>query len=238
MLSSSARGRHGPAFPRARARRVACRARGRARAGTCRGAASSEMRTSTATAPAAARRTNSPAIAITSTSSTVLSRMRVGRLEREEPREARERQGAEHRREREREHGEPRGERQRAAGPELAACHGPCALDRVQPIGRDVAHVVHEVGGARCGAVRDEGRHRRAPAAGVAELGGEDDPREQEEVLRPLPRPQRDDRRRKRRPPRGKLDDRRGQRFRHAGKSKRRARGARAGTGFPDRART
>ena len=62
------------------------------------------------------------------------------------------------------------------------------------PVGVDVAEVVDEVGGARRRAVRDERGHRLEPAGRVAELGREDDPGEEEQVLQPLPRPQRDER--------------------------------------------
>jgi len=54
-----------------------------------------------------------------------------------------------------------------------------------------VAQVVDQVGSARERAVGAEGRKRLAPADGVAELRREDDPGEDEQVLRPLPRPQR-----------------------------------------------
>ena len=160
-----------------------------------------EIRTSTAMAPAEARRTKSPAITSTSTSSIALrpseyapwSAMKDQARERGRPERCRQPESG--RRE--------RGcQRERSIRGELAARHGPKALDRVEPVGVGVADVVDEVRSARRRAVRDEGGDRRDPAARIAELSGEDDPREQEEVLRPLARAQRDEHRDERCTPR------------------------------------
>src|SRR4051794_37388504 len=64
---------------------------------------------------------------------------------------------------------------------------------------RRVADVVHEVARTRRSAVRDEGGERLDPPTEIAELCGEDDAREEEQVLRPLAGPQRHERRAKRR---------------------------------------
>ena len=64
----------------------------------------------------------------------------------------------------------------------------------MQAVVRRVADVVDEVARARGGAVRGEGGERLAPASWIAELRREDDPGEEEQVLRPLPRAQRDER--------------------------------------------
>ena len=134
---------------------------------------------------------------------------RVRGLEDRERDHARERRGAERRTEGQRERAEGRCERKRRPGRELAARDRTAALDRVQAVGGNVAHVVDEVGGARRRAVRDERGDRRHPPARVAELRGEHDPREQEEVLRPLSRPERSERRDDGRSPARELDDRR-----------------------------
>ena len=64
----------------------------------------------------------------------------------------------------------------------------------MRAVGLPVEHVVDQVGGARGGAVGDEGRRRLQPAVGVPELRGEDDAGEDEQVLRPLLRPHGDER--------------------------------------------
>ena len=140
---------------------------------------------------------------------------RVRGLEDREREHARERRGAERRTEGQRERAEGRCERERRPGRELAARDRTPALDRMQAVGGDVAHVVDEVGGARRRAVRDERGDRRHPPARVAELRGEHDPREQEEVLRPLARPERSEGRDDGRPPAWELEDRRVGGFHH-----------------------
>src|SRR3954449_613995 len=77
------------------------------------------------------------------------------------------------------------------------------------PVGVDVAKIVDEVGGARCGAVGDERGYRLEPAGPGAELGREDDAGEEEQVLQPLPRPQCDERGPQRWAPSRKLGHRR-----------------------------
>ena len=52
-----------------------------------------------------------------------------------------------------------------------------------------VADIVDEVRGGRCGAVRGEGADRLEPPGRVTELRREEEPGEQEQVLRPLTRP-------------------------------------------------
>ena len=101
----------------------------------------------------------------------------------------------------------------------LAARDRPRALDRMHAVVRRVADVVDEVARARRRAVRGEGGERLAPAGEVAELRREDDPGEEEQVLRPLPRPQRDERRAQPASARrGRLVDRCGLGQHHAGR--------------------
>ncbi len=140
---------------------------------------------------------------------------RVRGLQCPEADHARDGRRAQSRRERQGEHRERGGQRERVPDPELPARDRAEALDRVQPVRFDVADVVDEVRGARGRAVRDERGEGGAPAAGVAELRREHDPREQQEVLRPLPRPQRDECRDRGRPPSGELEDRRLSRLAH-----------------------
>ena len=114
--------------------------------------------------------------------------------------------------------GDPRqcsSDEERGPRGELPAGDGTGALDRVEPVGRGVTDVVDEVGGARRGAVGDEGGDGGDPAAGVAQLGSEDDPGEEEQVLRPLPRPQRDECGHGRRAPHRQLHDPRAHRLVH-----------------------
>src|SRR5439155_13182434 len=85
---------------------------------------------------------------------------------------------------------------------ELPTRDGTKALQGVSPIVLGVAHVVDEVRGARSRAVGDEGGSRLHPADRVAQLGGKDEPREEEQVLRPLPRATGGNRSAKRRSPR------------------------------------
>src|SRR5262249_26460515 len=66
---------------------------------------------------------------------------------------------------------------------------------------------VLQVCGARRGAVRAEAGDGLEPAHGVAELSGEEDAREEQEVLAPLARAQRDERGAERAPPRRKRND-------------------------------
>ena len=146
-----------------------------------------EIRTSTATAPAAARTTNNAAIAKMSTSTTCFSDRvyaawsatnDASRAKEAEPKRDDERTGddGEHPREQQR----SRGRARRARRPAAASWDGAVTLD--------VAYVVDEVRGARCRAVGAEARDRLHPADSVAELRGEDDAREDEQVLRPLVR--------------------------------------------------
>ena len=65
----------------------------------------------------------------------------------------------------------------------------------MQAVVLSVAHVVHEVGGARGRAVGDERRRGLDPAQRVPDLRREDEPGEEQQVLRPLARPHRDERR-------------------------------------------
>src|SRR5919199_2448434 len=81
-------------------------------------------------------------------------------------------------------------QRERGALAQLAARNRSRALDRVRAVERRVADVVDEVGGAGGGTVARESREGVRPSPGVTELRGEDDSREEQEVLRPLPRPQ------------------------------------------------
>src|SRR5439155_9901688 len=81
---------------------------------------------------------------------------------------------------------------------------------------RRVPDVVHEVARARRRAVGGEGGERFTPPAEIAELGGEDDPRKEEQVLRPLSWPQRDEHSAKSRPRARELVDRCGLGYRHA----------------------
>src|SRR5439155_10342210 len=67
-------------------------------------------------------------------------------------------------------------------------------LHRMPAVVLHVAHVVQEVGRARRRAVAGEYRERIEPAPAVAELRREDDPGEEEQVLRPLTRAQRNER--------------------------------------------
>ena len=99
--------------------------------------------------------------------------------------------------------------RHAARGDRTGPLHG------VQPVGGGVADVVHQVRGARGGAVGDERCDRLEPAPAVAELRREHDPREEQEVLRPLPRPQGGDDCCRSRPGAREADGR-GERFRHA----------------------
>src|SRR5205085_11724519 len=68
------------------------------------------------------------------------------------------------------------------------------ALDGMRAIVLHVAHVVQQVSGAGGGAVRDEHGEGVEPAPAVPQLCGEDDPGEEQQVLRPLTRPQGDER--------------------------------------------
>src|SRR6266545_1748813 len=77
-------------------------------------------------------------------------------------------------------------ERERPARGQLPARDRAIPLDRMQTVALRVPHVVDEVGRARRRAVRDEDRNRLEPAVAVAELRREDEPREQQQVLRPL----------------------------------------------------
>ncbi len=132
---------------------------------------------------------------------------RVRGLETGERNEAEKRERPQGGCERERQKDERSGERERRAPRELSAGDGAVSLDGMLPIGCDVAHVVDEVRSARGRAVGDERGHGGGPPTGVAELRREDDSREQQEILRPLPWSHRDERRDGRRPPPGKLED-------------------------------
>src|SRR5439155_19423696 len=87
-----------------------------------------------------------------------------------------------------------RGDRLGGSRRELTAGNRTSTLDRVRSVMFRVADVVDEVARARGRAVRAEGGQRFAPAREVAELRGEDDPGEEEEVLRPLAGAERNDR--------------------------------------------
>ena len=151
---------------------------------------------------------------------------RVGRLQGDERREAGERRRAERARERERRRARaPRRARRAARGESSPRAMGRERLTGWSRSDVDVADVVHEVRGARRRAVGDERRDGRDPARRVAELRGEDDAREEQEVLRPLPRPQGDERRGGRGAAARKLEDCR--RLRHAPTLLRRGAGAR-----------
>src|SRR4029079_7414893 len=119
----------------------------------------------------------------------------VGRLQGDERGEAGERRRPECARERERRARARPGEHPSGPRGELAAGDGTRALDGMEPVGLGIAHVVHEVRRARRRAVGEERRHGRGPARRVAELRGEDDAREEQQVLRPLTRPHGDERR-------------------------------------------
>ena len=149
-----------------------------------------EIGTSTATAPAAARTTNSAAIVEHVDENDVLQPERVRGLEAGEEAEESDGSVAEPRRQRDREHRERRGEHECRPRRELATRDRPALLERVRAVGVAVEHVVDEVRRARGGAVRGERSSRLHPATPVAELRGEDDPREEQQVLRPLARPQ------------------------------------------------
>src|SRR5437868_6298922 len=71
-------------------------------------------------------------------------------------------------------------------------CYRPQAFCGMQAVVRRVSDIVQEVARARRRAVGGKGGERLAPAAEIAELRGEDDPREEQQVLRPLSRSQRD----------------------------------------------
>ena len=121
----------------------------------------------------------------------VLEPQRVRGLEDDEREQARDRPWPERGRDPDRDRGEHTGEDEGGARAELTPGDRAAPLDRVQPVGIHVAHVVDEVGGARRGTVCGEGRERLEPAHSVAELGGEDDPGEEEQVLQPLSRTER-----------------------------------------------
>ena len=86
-------------------------------------------------------------------------------------------------------------QRDRRARRELPSRDRPQPLDRVPAVELGIADVVHEVGRAGGGAVGREGEPGLEPALGVAELRGEHDARKEEEILRPLPRAERGERR-------------------------------------------
>ena len=119
----------------------------------------------------------------------MLETERVRGLQRREPAHERDGLGAEHERECQRDGGEDACEAESRANGEIAAREGTTPLERVRGVSRTVTHVVEEVRRAGGGAVEGEGRRRFGPADAVAELGREDDPREQKQVLRPLLRP-------------------------------------------------
>jgi len=125
----------------------------------------------------------------------VLDAEAVARLEREEgddhPGDAK----AERRRHEQGRDREARGDARREPGRQRPRRHGPVALHRMEPVLGRVAHVVDEVRGARRKAERREAGEGVDPAAGVAELRGEEDPGEDEQVLQPLPRARRDEER-------------------------------------------
>src|SRR5213078_2217394 len=110
---------------------------------------------------------------------------------------------------------EQRGQGLRRPRRELPARDRPRALHRMETVVRGVTDVVDEIARARRGAVRGERGKRLAPAREVAELRGEDDSCEQEQVLRPLAWAQRDERRARHRPALWEVEDRR--RNAHAG---------------------
>src|SRR5947208_15053681 len=82
---------------------------------------------------------------------------------------------------------------------------------------RGVADVVDEIGSTRRCAVRNERCDRGEPAPGVADLRREDDAREEQQVLRPLPGTKRDERGGCGTATAGKLADRRRLERGHAG---------------------
>jgi hypothetical protein len=124
----------------------------------------------------------------------VLEPAGVGGLEYEERGEEGNRAPAEHRSAAEGEDDQHPGEHERRPCGKLAARDRPEPLDRMLPVVRSVAHVVGEVRGARRGAVDGEGEAGLQPAGDVAELRGEDQPGEEQQVLRPLPRTERRER--------------------------------------------
>ena len=75
---------------------------------------------------------------------------------------------------------------------------------RVEPVVLGIPHVVQEVRGRRGRAVGDEHGARLEQPSRVSQLAGEDDPGEDEEVLRPPPRSQRGEPGRRSRPDSGR----------------------------------
>ena len=136
----------------------------------------------------------------------VLEPEAVAELDRRERDEKAQRREAQPRARAERRSSEYPGERDRQAGRQLPARDRPLALDRMETVVLPVAQVVDDVGRARERAVGREAHDGLRPARGVAELRREDDPREDEQVLRPLPRPHRRERRSGQRAPARQLD--------------------------------
>ena len=101
--------------------------------------------------------------------------------------------------ERDRGNRQHRGDRHRGALGELAGSQRPEALLRVLAVELDVDQVVDEVAGAGDQAEGDEGERRLQHIVGLVELAREQQPGEDEDVLDPLGRPPRLDRRPQRR---------------------------------------
>ena len=137
----------------------------------------------------------------------MLQLRRVGRLKKDEADETEERGKAEPGDDgqcTERENG---CEDDRRSGPQLAPGDRPAPLDGMAAVGGGVPHVVDEIGRARGGAVGDERQHGLEPADRIAELRGEDDPGEEQQVLHPLPWTECDERCHERRAAHRQLDD-------------------------------
>ena len=124
----------------------------------------------------------------------VLQQQRVGGLQREEDAEEEDRRDAERCDEQHGREEQPCGKRLGEPWRQLAARDRPGALEWVDAVVGRVTDVVDEVARARGSAIGGQRGERLTPARQVAELCGEDDAREEQQVLRPLPRPQRDER--------------------------------------------
>ena len=105
--------------------------------------------------------------------------------------------------------GERGREHERAIGGQLAARDRPVALDRMRRSSAASRRSLTRYAALEARAVRDEDRRGLGPARRVAELRREHDPGEEQQVLRPLPRAQRDERGTHRTAARPELDDRR-----------------------------
>jgi hypothetical protein len=175
-----------------------------------------EIRTSTAAAPCSCANDEEAADRHHVEQHDMLQRQRVRRLQREERAQEEDRRKPERCNQQYGTEDQHRSQHLGHARRQLAPRDRTRPLDGMLPVERRVAHVVDEVARAGRGAVRGKRGEGFAPTGEIAELRREDDPCEEEQVLRPLARTQRNEGRAGQRPSLRQVDDRR--RNAHAGR--------------------